>query len=234
MVEPEYQINLGYAARVLKNFGLKRIYLINPKCDYKGRQALKYAKHASDILEHAVVCSSIGQASKGSLLVGTTALWRKTEAGMHNVYTLEGARRLMRRSRDVTLLIGRDGTGLTREELAGCDATVFIPASDDYPTLNITHALAIMLYGLLYAEHSKAHSEIGNLYAGPRDIAVVKKLFDSFIAGKGYIRDKRSVSNAFYHMIRRSAPTKQELRTLAAAFSLRAAAASKTGKRKKG
>ena len=235
MVEPEYQINLGYAARALKNFGLRRIYLINPKCDYRGRQAIKYAKHARDILEHAVVCDSIGQAARGTLLLGTTALWRKSEAGMHNVYTLRYAKRLLRRARgrDITLLIGRDGTGLTRDELAGCDATLFIPASEDYPTLNITHALAIMLYELLQAVQSKQRSELEGLHAGVPEMAVVKRLFDAFVGERRDIRDKRSVSNAFYHIMKRSAPTKQELRTLAVAFSRRAAATVRTKERRR-
>ncbi len=30
VMEPLYQINLGYIARTMKNFGLSKLYLINP------------------------------------------------------------------------------------------------------------------------------------------------------------------------------------------------------------
>jgi len=42
--------------------------------------------------------------------------------------------------------LGRDTTGLKREELALCDVIVTIRTDSDYQTLNISHALAILLY----------------------------------------------------------------------------------------
>ena len=43
---------------------------------------------------------------------------------------------------------GRDTTGLKREELAQCDMAVRIETGSEYTTLNISHALAILLYKL--------------------------------------------------------------------------------------
>ncbi len=221
-IEPMYQVNLGYAARVLKNFGVARMYLVRPKCNHTGKQAVKYSKHARDLLEKAKVCASISQATGPAFRVGTTAIWHKAERGMFNVYTPRTLKRVLRKvhGRDIALLIGRDGTGLTKDELAACDATVFIPAAKGYPTLNITHALAILLYEL--ADAVEAERTIADLYATPKEAQVVKKLFESLVRSRHDIRDKRAVSDAFAHLLDRASPTKQELRTLSVAFSKRA------------
>ncbi len=225
-----YQVNLGYAARTMKNFGMSRMYLVRPRCNHMGKQAIKYSKHARDLLEGAKVCDSIARAAPGAFTIGTTAVWHKTERGMFNVYTPAAMRRMLKnvRGRDVALLIGRDNTGLTKEELAACDATVFIPASKAYPTLNITHALAILLYELLGAERAKDYG-MERLYASGAELSVVDRLFESTVMSRADIRDKRAVADAFAHLLARASPTKQELRTLAVAFSKRALGGARTG-----
>ena len=45
MIEPESQGNIGAIARAMKNFGLKELYLVNPK-DSLGDEARKMAVHA--------------------------------------------------------------------------------------------------------------------------------------------------------------------------------------------
>ena len=45
-------------------------------------------------------------------------------------------------------LFGREGDGLTNQELELCDLVVSIPTHESYPILNITHAAAIIFYEL--------------------------------------------------------------------------------------
>ena len=93
--------------------------------------------------------------------MGTTGLWSKTDRSFHNVYTLQSAGRILKnagRSKRIVLLIGRDDTGLSKEELRECDATIFIGADKDYPVLNISHALAIMLYELTRKKYKKEYA----------------------------------------------------------------------------
>ena len=221
-VGAEYQINVGYLARVLKNFGISRMYLVAPRCKYNGKEALKYSKHARDLVEKAVVRASIGQLPKTDMVVGTTGIWHKSEGAFMNVYKLSEFEKLLDRRfrpRSLTLLIGREGTGLTKEELRECDATFFIEASKEYPILNVSHALAIALYSLTRSSLSREYSEVDSAYAGAREIERVQVLFDRMIRGKSRIRDRRSVSMAFAHVIRRSRPTKKELNALSVALS---------------
>jgi TrmH family RNA methyltransferase len=217
IVEPEYQINLGYMARAAKNFGIRRLFIVNPKCRHIGKDAIKYSKHAHALLENAKVCGSIREATRGSsLVVGTTGLGFKASEGMFNICSPKRLPGLVSNAGRVSLLIGRDGTGLSKEELADCDANVVIPACEDYPILNISHALAILLYEL-YAESSKgkvAHEE------PVRERELLIRLFAMGISGRKDIKDKKAVVRAFGHVIRRASPSGKEMKTLAAALSL--------------
>lgn len=218
LVEPLYQINLGYIARVMGNFGLDKLYLVNPRCDYRGAEALKYSKHASSILKGAKVSDSIEEAVKGSsIVVGTTGLWRKSNAAFFNVYALQEAHRFVKNN-SIALLIGRDDTGLTKEELRKCDLTIFIPTDKSYPVLNISHALAIILYELR-KEHSGETTAMSRAYADSRSINGMKALLWKSIKGRRDIRDKKAVMFAFEHVINRSSATKKELNAIAIALS---------------
>ena len=227
MVEPKYQLNLGYVARVMKNFGVRSLYLVNPRCDIKGKKAAQYAKHGRDVLDGAIVVKSLDKATSG-ITFGTTGVWRKSDAAFHKVIPLDALRSMGLRNRTVTLVIGRDDSGLNRNEIAACDAVLFIAADENYPVLNISHALAVMLYELTVAPKYN----FAKYLAGDERISALKRLFAKRIENDGYVRDKKAVAAAFAKVLNRSAPTIEEVNALMAAFSARAVIKGKKMKEK--
>ncbi|MEM0154401.1 MAG: RNA methyltransferase [Methanothrix sp.] len=223
IVEPHYQINIGYMARIAKNFRVNRLWIVNPKCKYNGKNAIKYSKHAHMLIENARICKSIDEATKGFPVIGTTAIWQKAYSGMNNVYELSDfvKRFGSGRMNKIALIIGRDTTGLTSEEMAGCDAVIYIGASDSYPTLNISHALAILLYTLKGNVSKAAAENFKNVYADSGDISMLLGLFDRFVESNNNIRKKDMVKRAFRHVLERAGPTKSEIATLLVAFGIK-------------
>ena len=221
-VEPRYQINLGYIARILKNFGFKELYLINPRCNYRGKQAIKYSKHAHELLENAKVYNNIKRVSKNSFLIGTTGIWKKSSASFYNVYDLEEinelAKRNLKEKKNVVILLGRDDTGLNADELRSCDACLFIGANRDYPVLNISHALSIILYEMTKKKYESDYS-LKSLYADPRYQKRLTGLFYNMVQKNQNIRDKNSVLMAFSHVLGRAVPTKKEINAIAIGLS---------------
>jgi TrmH family RNA methyltransferase len=219
VMEPKYQVNLGYIARVSKNFGVKRLLLINPRCNYKGKESIKYSKHAHELLENAKILKSLKNI-EGSFIIGTTGIWHKTGEAFYNIYNLNDVSKLAKAAEKsggkITLLLGRDDTGLSKEELRSCDATVFLETNDEYPILNISHALAIMLHGLNARKQTSMHSR---LYADAAYQKRIFNLFESMVKNNPKIRDKKSVNMAFHHIIRRSMPTKKEINALSIALA---------------
>ena len=50
LIEPKYSINVGYVARIMKNFGFGKLLLIDSKADLI--KARPFASHAVEILEN--------------------------------------------------------------------------------------------------------------------------------------------------------------------------------------
>lgn len=147
LVEPEYEQNIGYCARVMKNFDFTELYLVNPKVEL-GQETKMYSKHAYDLIVNAKKVDSLEDAIKDcSMVIGTTAIKSGGRDVLRNPITpKQAAKQLHNKKAKIALLMGREGTGLSKEELEKCDIIIRIPSSEIYGTLNISHALGIILY----------------------------------------------------------------------------------------
>ena len=76
LVNPIYEGNVGFTARVMKNFGFFRLLLIDP-CEI-GEEASLRAAHAQDVLSGATVCTFKDIQESSSLLIATTGLLSKS------------------------------------------------------------------------------------------------------------------------------------------------------------
>jgi TrmH family RNA methyltransferase len=129
----------------MKNFGVKKLYLVNPKVDISA--ASIYASHAADVLDHAMIVPLTTVREENDMLVATTAVRaRKKSNVIRRMISPENVRVLLASCKTSSLVFGRDTTGLTNEEIATCDVTTTIDTSSAYRALNLGHAVAIMLY----------------------------------------------------------------------------------------
>jgi tRNA/rRNA methyltransferase len=145
VVGAEYPVNLGYTARLLKNFGVQRLYLVDPKVDM--RAASVYASHGADVLRDAKVVKLAKVRKTHDFLLATTAIRARRGANVSRtaVKPEEAVERILA-SESASVVFGRDGTGLTNEELSLCDLVTTMDTGTDYGTLNVSHSVAILLY----------------------------------------------------------------------------------------
>ncbi len=150
LVEPLHSGNVGSVARVMKNFGFGELVLLNP-CELDMR-ARVMAVHAYDIIENARIEFSLKDAVVGSsVIIGTTGLAGTTENEHMRMPALAPRKlkeKLTGKSGVVSLLFGRESDGLRNDELELCSILVNIPTSPDYPSMNLSHAVAVILYEL--------------------------------------------------------------------------------------
>ena len=148
LVEPAGPLNVGSAARVMKNMGLHQLVLVNPQCDYLGEEARKMAVRAADVLEAAKIVTTLPDALQGcQRAIATTALYRSLPTDLENPrstlpWLLECPS---------ALIFGREDTGLTNAELSYAQRLIRIPSSDTYASLNLAQAVAICCYELYQA-----------------------------------------------------------------------------------
>jgi len=152
LVEPEYELNIGSVARAMKNFGFSDLAIVRPKCNPKGFDAIKYAKHAKEVLEHAKVAKTLAAASRGcKFSVGTTGIlyrhWHETFRTPIGLRELASKLKGQKEGR-IALVFGNEGVGLSEKDISDCDFLITIPTNKLYPILNLSHAVAIVLYEL--------------------------------------------------------------------------------------
>ncbi len=145
VVGAEYPVNLGYIARLLQNFGVRRLYLVDPKVDM--RAASVYASHGAGVLANAEITTLAKVRKAHDALLATTAVRarRGSNVGRAAVKPEEAVRRIMS-ARSTSMVFGRDTTGLTNEELSLCDLVTTVETGTEYRTLNVSHAAAILLF----------------------------------------------------------------------------------------
>jgi TrmH family RNA methyltransferase len=152
-VEPKTPGNIGFLARTMKNFGLRQLVLINP-CALE-HEAYYQSMHAREIIYNRQEYNSLTEfleTLRIDFAVGTTG----TAGGSYNIPRIavnpENLAQSLNVQGDIALIFGREGDGLTNQELELCDVVVSIPTHESYPILNITHAAAIIFYELFKTE----------------------------------------------------------------------------------
>ena len=148
LVEPENPGNVGFTSRVLANFGVKELRIVG--CDPRNdSQAQIFSVHASDILETAKIYTTLETA-----LEGIDASWAATarSGGNHSVtralVPLQELPDYTAVDGTIALVFGRESSGLTNDEIGCCDLAFTIPTSDTYPSMNLSHAVAVVLFHL--------------------------------------------------------------------------------------
>jgi len=151
LVRPKEDGNVGAVARVARNFGVDGIVLVAPRAAL-GPEARRRSMMGLDLLEHARVVPTFEAAVAGAdLVVGST----DTSTGRSNAYLRRSVspERLGEMLRPlegtVAIVLGPEDNGLGRDELRRCDLLVHVPARREAPTLNLSHAAALILYGIL-------------------------------------------------------------------------------------
>ncbi|SMF58238.1 tRNA (cytidine32/uridine32-2'-O)-methyltransferase [Alteromonadaceae bacterium Bs31] len=151
LVNTTHPGNIGAAARAMKNMGLSQLYLVDPK-DYPAEKAIWRAASAVDVLDKAVVVSTLDEAiADCGLVVGTSARERRIPWPL--LTPRECGERCWSEAatHPVAIIFGREDRGLTNEELHKCNYHVHIPANPEYSSLNISAALQVICYEIRMA-----------------------------------------------------------------------------------
>ncbi len=147
LVEPTGTINVGSVARLCENFRVNELRLVSPQCDYLAKEAKRMAVRGIKILEEAKVYNNLNAAlSDCSRIIATCG--RKNHGDIpldSNKYAICWALE-SKREETIALVFGREDRGLSNEELLKANKVISLNTSENYPSLNLSHAVAIVLH----------------------------------------------------------------------------------------
>jgi tRNA/rRNA methyltransferase len=148
LMEPEHPGNIGAAARVIANFGLTKLALVSPQVDHLCPESIARSKHAKNVLTKAKIIKK-KDLKKFDTLIATSAKLGSAYNQPRSPLTPEMLNEKLKEVKgNIGILFGREGIGLTNEEIKDCNFILTIPAHKKYPTLNLSHAITIVCYEL--------------------------------------------------------------------------------------
>lgn len=136
LLEPENPENTGLIARLSANYGYK-LRLVNP--GFNLSEARNTASAYQEKLREAEIFDSFSEATSDLNYVVGTKPGEGVEVSDFETH------------RDTSLVIGRESSGLTNEELEKCDAVIHIDTPGE-SSLNQATATAVLLDHLKYSE----------------------------------------------------------------------------------
>ncbi len=151
LINTSHPGNIGGTARAIKNMGLSRLYLVEPK-DYPNDRARYRAASALDILTNATICETLDEAiADCNLVVGASARDRSIPWPVMN--PRETAETIFNEpeGHEIAILFGREDRGLTNSELQRCHFHLQIPSNPEYSSLNLAAAVQVACYELRMA-----------------------------------------------------------------------------------
>jgi tRNA/rRNA methyltransferase len=177
LVEPQGAFNIGSVARVMMNMGFSDLALVNP-VEFRNDDGYRGAVNAKPLLNGARVFPSIADAvGDTNLVVGTTRRRGKQRKIHCCAEDLSGYVFPLLHEGRVSILFGREESGLTTDEAKLCSILASIPASPGHPSLNLSHAVAIICYRL-FVDADDAGCEILNPVRRPADNRELEELVE--------------------------------------------------------
>ena len=178
LIEPSGPINVGSIARLCANFEVNELRIVSPQCDIFSIESKKMALKGKKYLDNCKIFISLEQAisdcdlviaSSGRIDLGKDSSFESPENIAKWILSFDQVD-------NIAILFGREDRGLSNSELLFAQKTFTIKTSEKYPSLNLSHAVSVILYELNKGKiiKSKKDSKVLNL-------ASSKQIYDSFL-----------------------------------------------------
>lgn len=152
LIRPSTSGNIGAVARSMANFGFSKLILLNPDCNHLDEEALKRSKHGKYVLEQAIIINRLDELDANYLIATSGKLGSDYNIPRIPIEPKQLAKKLRElQETKIAIVFGPESSGLENLEIEQCDIFVSIPAHEDYPILNLSHAVTILLYELYSA-----------------------------------------------------------------------------------
>ncbi len=148
LISPQMGENIGAAARVMLNFGITDLRIINPRDGWPNPKAVDMAKGAKKVIEDAKIFTSLAEATTDiHRLYATSA---RTRYMIKPVITsrkcIEEINNNAAKGSKSAIMFGPERTGLENDDITLADAITYIPVGPEYTSLNLAQAVSIMCY----------------------------------------------------------------------------------------
>lgn len=219
LVEPLYGGNLGSVARVMANFGLRDLVLVNPAPGILQDPRLEpMARKAVELVRGARIVGTLNEAvADAELALGfTTRLGRRRNDGLELRQAVEQAARELASDARIAAVFGREDAGLTTAELDLCHWLVRIPTDRGLPSLNLAQAVGLFCYEVRMARLAAAPESVPYRPATVAEMEGMYAHFERVLWEIGFIEEESPdrMMNQIRRIFSRRLPSPRDVRIL--------------------
>jgi TrmH family RNA methyltransferase len=217
LVEPQDVVNVGAVMRVMLNYGLRRLRVVNPTAALDPARLDDLAHRSRDIIAALEVTNTLDEAlADATYVVGATARPRAELIAVHTPSELAPTLISHMQHGRLALVFGPESTGLTNAALDRCHARLTIPTVADYRSLNLAQAVLIVCYELWRASDDPAPTPAP---APPANAETLAAMFDDWrqaLTAIGFLKTGQApvIMRRLRDLVQRAAPSADEARLL--------------------
>ena len=189
LVRPQMGENIGSVARAIKNFNIKYLRIVNPRCNWPNQKALATSVGAKDILKSAKIYNSIEKAIGDlDIIFASTSRIRKVNK---KIISILDFKKKVEKKRKIGILFGPEASGLSNDEISYANYLVKIPTNKKFSSLNLSHSAIIFCFELFqYFSNKKAIYKSGyrSLVAKKFEVNKFLRFIVSRLDKKGFLQ----------------------------------------------
>ena len=218
LIRPQLPENIGMVARVMQNFGLKELILVEPRVNWLNTKSVNAAKKANNIINNIKVYNNLESALYNfTYVIATTNRIRYLEKKSTTNFNL--IKRKIISNKKTAILFGPENSGLSNEDLSLSDIIFTIETSNKSNSLNLSHAIAIFCFKLFELNNLKSIKKIKVEKDNVNKLQLSKyfKYLFKRLDNNKFFKPKekeKSMKNNIYAIFTKSPLTKKELQTL--------------------
>jgi tRNA/rRNA methyltransferase len=221
LFRPHFNGNVGSVARVMMNFGLDQLVLVQPYANHLSDEARRMATHGVKLLESAKIVDSIDEAvADCSVVLGSSG----NVEGVNRKHNYGRPDEMIGRIVPVlsenpcALLFGPEPSGLADDQVLRCHGLIRIPTDSAYSSLNLSQAVTVCLYELRrqWLVHEYGVKESTQKVAS---YEMQERMFESLYGALSDVHflwgtKADSLMHGLRHLITRAQPSPNEVRIL--------------------
>ena len=205
-------------ARVMNNFSLKDLILVNPNQNWLNDKSLNSAKKANNIINKVKVYDSVEEAlKKFTYVISTTN--RKRYLNKTASKDFKKILKVINTSHKVAIVFGPENSGLSNQDLRLSDLIFSINTNNISNSLNLSHAVAVIchkLFELNQLNSKKKNTNTDHFVNKGQLSKYLDFLFENLSSRNFFVPKEKtkSMKNNIYNIYLKSPLTKKELQTL--------------------
>ena len=164
LVEPSGPLNVGSIARLCANFEVNELRIVSPRCNILSLESKKMALKGQGYLDNCKIFNNIESAIFDCDLVlatcGRIDLSKEKDFNFESPENISEWISSFDQINNLAILFGREDRGLSNSELLFAHKIFNIKTSLNYSSLNLSHAVSIILYELNKCSDKKVKRDL--------------------------------------------------------------------------